>query len=574
MNGNKKLNKQLKIVLVVGIVFVLFQMVSIFTINEVKELAMESDVKTLANLGIDKLIQRAILTISMGTAILIGMFVFFVNKNSNIDSEVDKFDDNSVLEQTQNFIGAKFEKGSKITLSNENDVQKNLKSAAKKIKQSIDDVTNLALELSKKNFDVNTKMDLEGDFKEIENAMEDLVIMFSVSLKTVMNVATKLSNDIDNIYENTDGLANDAKIQANEVDSITNSMALVSKNIDEVAKNIIKIKNNTEKSSEFVENGQEKMQNLIDSMVGVATQSENAEVIITTIEDISFQTNLLALNASIEAARAGEGGKGFAVVAEEVKKLAEVSSSAVNNIKEIISEIIISVKEAQNILSETEKAFLNMAENSKEIIVETDIMENKFSNTTNQIVDIETGIEKISVSAKNNAEASFDITENTKRMTEQIKQLENIVKDFKLPSSKRTKYVFTKDLETSNKIIDGEHKKLVGLINDALEATNEGYGRDILLSTVSELDEYVKTHFAHEEELQKKYNYPKYEEHKRWHTYYIAEIENMKKEFLQNGENDLLVNNLNKKAGEVIGHIRSMDRKLAEFIREQNKKNN
>lgn len=58
-----------------------------------------------------------------------------------------------------------------------------------------------------------------------------------------------------------------------------------------------------------------------------------------TISDIAAQTNLLALNAAIEAARAGEQGKGFAVVAEEVRKLAEESSTTVSNIKQLTDEV-------------------------------------------------------------------------------------------------------------------------------------------------------------------------------------------------------------------------------------------
>lgn len=71
--------------------------------------------------------------------------------------------------------------------------------------------------------------------------------------------------------------------------------------------------------------------------------AKEVENIITLVGDIAGQTNLLALNASIEAARAGEHGKGFAVVAEEVRKLADASSKAVQGISELIKNIQLEV---------------------------------------------------------------------------------------------------------------------------------------------------------------------------------------------------------------------------------------
>lgn len=197
---------------------------------------------------------------------------------------------------------------------------------------------------------LNTMM---KNFKDIIEGIANSSQQLAASSEELTASADEGSRTTEQIVQSIQEVSAGVKQKLSGVEVTSDSARQVSDQVQMITKDIQMVTEGSVKTSEKAATGNTVVRKAVDEMQSIESKvTEAADVvntlgeksgkigqIVALITDIAEQTNLLALNAAIEAARAGEQGRGFAVVAEEVRKLAEQSSSAAGKISELIGEI-------------------------------------------------------------------------------------------------------------------------------------------------------------------------------------------------------------------------------------------
>jgi methyl-accepting chemotaxis protein len=175
--------------------------------------------------------------------------------------------------------------------------------------------------------------------------------------------------------------------------------------------------------------GNNLMTNLVESMQEINHTAQNISEIMSIINVIAFQTKILSLNAAIEAARAGQHGKGFAVVANEVRNLANRTTTAAEKIEILIAESITKVNAGNLIVSDTSRHLKNIHDNIEnasaqidEIARASDLRAREINEMTLQINGIKSVTLANAAASEESASASEELSVQAKFLTEMIGQ--------------------------------------------------------------------------------------------------------------------------------------------------------
>lgn len=257
--------------------------------------------------------------------------------------------------------------------------------------------------------------------------------------------------------------------QAASLQETASSMEELTSTVKQNAENAQQASSLSSNASEVALKGNEVVSQVAGTMGEISASSTKIAEITGIIEGIAFQTNILALNAAVEAARAGEQGRGFAVVASEVRNLAQRSSSAAKEIKELIGASVQKIQEGSSLANEAGKT---MSEVTQAVTRVSDIMGEIATASTEQsrgIEQVNQAITQMDEVTQQNAALVEEAAAAARSLEDQGHQLNDAISFFRMDAAGASR-VTGGPVSTTNRPVSRTQPVRTGIKKDAAPA--------------------------------------------------------------------------------------------------------
>ena len=242
-----------------------------------------------------------------------------------------------------------------------------INSLCENVATALDDLVRMLNALSAGDLTQRITASYEGSFAQLKDNANMTAERIGGIVSDIMGASREVTNASMEITQSTTDLSQRTEEQAASLEETSASMEEIASTVKKNADNAQQANQSAIETREVAGRGNEVVAHAVNAMAQIEESSRNISEIIVVIDEIARQTNLLALNAAVEAARAGDAGRGFAVVASEVRSLAQRSSQAAKDIKDLIVSSGGQVKEGVELVNRAGSALTEITDSIKQV---------------------------------------------------------------------------------------------------------------------------------------------------------------------------------------------------------------